>query len=361
MHSQGPGLRIATIAGVPVFIGASWLVLAAIITATVGTNVGGGGRGYLVGFGYALLLLVAVLVHEAAHAVAARGFGMPVHRVVADIWGGHTAYEAGQATPASTAGTAVAGPLANLGLAGVGWVLGRSLDGLPGAFGDAFAFMNGLLAVFNLLPGLPLDGGQLVDAAVWKATGSRGKGRRAAGLAGRVVTVLVVLWFVGRPLLRGQSPDLVSIMWTLMIASFLWAGATAAIKGGQALEVLGAVPLASVLREALPVPATATLDSLGGARGIPVVMDATGARPVGLIVSEDLAGIPPEQRGAVQAGQVCRAQPQDWVVEADPSGDIVPAVAGLQALETGIVAVLHQGRLVGVVAAADVNAALEGK
>ncbi|XVX21980.1 site-2 protease family protein [Actinomycetota bacterium] len=361
MQSQGSGLKIATIAGVPVFIGASWLILAAIITATVGSNVGGGSRGYLVGLGYALLLLVAVLVHEAAHAVAARSFGMPVHRVVADIWGGHTAYEAGQATPASTAGTAVAGPLANLGLAGLGWVVGQSLDGLPGAFGHAFAFMNALLAAFNLLPGLPLDGGQLVDAAVWKATGSRGKGRRAAGFAGRVVTILVVLWFVGRPLLQGQSPDLFNIMWTLLIASFLWAGATAAIKGGEALEILGSVPMSTVLREAVAVPPEATLASLGGARGIPVVMDASGTRPVGLVLSEDLTGIAPEQRGAVQAGQVCRTQPQDWVVDADPAGDIVPAVAGLQDLETGVIAVMHQGRLVGVVSAADVNVALEGK
>ena len=94
------GLRLATIGGVPVYIGGSWPIIAVIIVVTFGPQIADGRPGlgaaaYLVALAYALLLLVSVLAHEAAHAVVATRSGYRVNRVVADLWGGHTAYEIG--------------------------------------------------------------------------------------------------------------------------------------------------------------------------------------------------------------------------------------------------------------------------
>lgn len=357
------GLRVASVGGVPVYVGASWLVMAVIIIATIGPSVAGqrpdlGLRGYGVAALFALELLVAVLVHEAAHAVAARAFGLPVHRVVADLWGGHTAFDASRSTPGVSAVVAVVGPVANGILALVAHAFQDAAPpGVPRSLVGAFALLNAALGAFNLLPGLPLDGGQLVDAAVWKATGNRNKGMVVAGWSGRVVTVLVILWFLGRPLLSGGGLDVVNVIWALFIASFLWAGATSAIRAGTALETLGGVRLAHVLRPAVGAPAETPLGRALSPGAVPVVLDERG-RPVALVSWEDAQLVPEAARDFTTLGSVCRAQPPGWVVEADPSGDIVPVVLALQELATGVVAVTQDGRLLGLVTTADVNAAL---
>jgi Zn-dependent protease len=361
---RAPGLRVATIAGVPVYIGGSWAILGVIIVGLVGPGLARdrpdlGVLAYGVAALYALLLLLAVLVHEAAHAGAALAFGMRVHRVVADLWGGHTAFDAAQSTPRTSAVVAVVGPLANLALGGLAWVLLLATpDGVAYSLVSAFALLNVALALFNLLPGLPLDGGQLVEAAVWQATGRRGRGRIAAGWCGRVVTLLVVSYFILRPLARGDQVTFTDVGWCFFISAFLWVGATGAIRQGQAMEVIGSVRIADVLRPALAMPATATIEQALAQPLAPVVLDEHGV-PAGVLAPSDVDQVPPGLRAEATVGSVYRAQPEGWVVDADPRDNILPVVVALQRLDLGVVAVTHEGRLAGVVTAADVNAAVE--
>lgn len=360
---RSPGLRVASVGGVPVYVGASWLVMAVIIIATIGPSVAAqrpdlGLLVYGVAALFALELLLAVLVHEAAHALSARAFALPVHRVVADLWGGHTAFDASRSTPGVSAVVAVLGPVANGILALLAYAFRDAAPpGVPHSLVGAFALLNAALGAFNLLPGLPLDGGQLVDAAVWKVTGNRNRGMVVAGWSGRVVTILVLLWFLGRPLLRGGGLNIVDVVWALFIASFLWAGATSAIRAGTALETLGGVRLAHVLQPAVGSDASTPLSSALASGSVPVVLDERG-RPVALVSWQDAQMVPEAARGSTPVGSVCRAQPPGWVVEADPSGDIVPVVLALQELDSGVVAVTHAGHLLGLVTTTDVNAAL---
>ena len=226
-----PGLKVATLGGVPVYIGRTWPVIAVIIVVTFGPSISRsrpdlGIRAYLVAAAFSVLLLVSVLAHEAAHAVVATRFGYRVNRVVADLWGGHTAYDTAQSRPGPSALVAVVGPAANGAIALAGWLLAdRVPGGVPALLVGAVVWTNGFVALFNLLPGLPLDGGFLVDALVWRVTGNRDLGLIAAGWCGRVVTVLVLGWALLLPFLRGYPPSLFTVVWAGVIGAFLWGGA----------------------------------------------------------------------------------------------------------------------------------------
>ena len=366
-RERRPGVRVASVAGVPVYIGGSWALIAVVLIALIGPSISRtrpdiGLWAYAVAALIALQLLVAVLVHEAAHAIAARAFGLPVLRIVADLWGGHTAFESGRSTPGSAAVIAVVGPLANGVLALVSWLaLPAAQTGIPNTLLGGFAFLNAALAGFNLLPGLPLDGGQLVESGVWKATGSRTRGMIVAGWCGRAVTVLVMLWFLGRPAAQGRGIDLLDVAWALFIASFLWAGASAAIRGGHALEAVNQVRLATVLRPALGVRHDEHLDDVLArwTTGQVIVVLDDQDKPAALVDPEAVGHVPPGRYGQTGVSAVSAPQAAGWSVEAGPEDDIVPVVVAMQTVGATLVAVTHQGRLLGVVTSADVNRAME--
>ncbi len=362
---RAPGIRIATIGGVPVYIGSSWLVLALIIVALTGPDLASarpdlGALAYAVAVAYAVLLLVAVLVHEGAHAVLARRFGYPVHRVVADLWGGHTALDVTKARPGPSALVAVAGPAANGLLAVVGVAAAAVAPaGVPSGLAHAFAWLNGLLALFNLLPGLPLDGGQLVESGVWAATGSRGRGRMVAGYCGIAVTGLVVGYAVVLPLLRGRTPTLFALGWSLLIAWFLWQGARSAIVLGRGSSRIEGLRILDALIPAAPLRAETLLAEVPN--GIaPLVVDAAGT-PVALVDATAVAAVPPQAYPHTTLAAVSRPQPAGWVVDIDPGEPLSAIFPALALVPTGIVVVHRYGRVLGVVTADAVNEAAAGR
>ena len=355
-----PGLRVATLGGVPVYIGKSWGILAVIIIALIGPQLQDrlGATAYLVAAAYALLLLLAVMVHEAAHAIGARAFGFPVHRVVADLWGGHTALDVSRSTPGRSAVVAVVGPVANLILSALGYAVAAMLpDGIAHGLANIFGFLNLMLALFNLLPGLPLDGGQLVEAAAWKLTGDRYRARVIAGYGGILVTLGVLYWFVGAPMLRGEKPSLGSLGWGLLICYFLWQGARSAIASGRVGGALSRVRILDVLTPVAPVPYDAPLTQLPSGLA-PVAVDAAGM-PVALLDLAALESVPAHARAFTPVSAVSRTQPPAWVLDIDPNASLTEVLGPLHAVGTGLLAIRHQGRLVGVVTAERVNDALE--
>ena len=368
--TRSPGLRLATIGGVPVYIGRSWPIIAVIIVATFGPGVASsrpylGLGAYAVAVAYAVLLLVSVLAHEAAHAVVATRAGYSVNRVVADLWGGHTAYSSADARPGASALVAVAGPAANALLALLGWLALPQITGdITSLLVGAMVYTNGFVAAFNLLPGLPLDGGFLVDSLVWRITGSRETGLIAAGWCGRVVTVLVVLWFLGWPLLNGQSPDLFSLVWALFIGGFLWVGATNAIRSGRGGRLLAGIRIDSVWRPAQSLPAQASAAQATYLRtrapgGTVVIVEDDLRNAIGLLDDEALSAIPELSLGGVPVTSVMRAQPVGWVVDATPDQSIATVVMAMQSLGIGAVPVrVPDGRIGGIVLVGDLEAAL---
>ena len=368
-----PGWRIATLGGVPVYIGKSWPVIALFIVYLYGPGLASarpdlGLGAYGVAVAFAVLLLISVFAHEASHAFVATWKGYRVNRVVADLWGGHTAYETVAARPGASALVAIAGPAANALLAVIGWYALKVVpdDGVPYMLVGATFSANAFVAAFNLLPGLPLDGGFLVDSLVWRVTGSRETGLIAAGWCGRVVTVLVVLGLVGWPLLQGQSPGLYSVIF-LFIGSFLWMGATNAIRAGNGSRLMAGIRIDSVWRRAVSLPAGASAAQalalrVEGPVGNAVVIEDDAHRAVGLLDDEALQAIPEQSREGVPASAVMRLQPDGWVVEATADQSIAAVVMVMQRLGVGAVPVRGpDGRIGGIVLARDLEAALSGK
>ncbi len=359
--ARGPARwQIGTLAGVPVYLGASWAVVAIVITYLFGPTVqnlipGIGLGGYAVAAFFAVLLLLSVLVHEAAHALVARQCGFTVQRIVADFWGGHTAYQGDQSKPGAAAAVAVAGPLANGVLALIGWLLVQNLDqGVPWLLLSGFTFANGFVAVFNLLPGLPLDGGFLLEALVWRITGSRGIGTMVAGWVGRLLVFLLVLYAVGIPLTAGQSPQLFRIIWVALIASFLWAGASRAVRAGRSRRRFEVITIGSVWRPVAHVSASASVEDIPwGQAPLWLVTDERG-EPFGIVDDRAVAAVPTYGAARTSVSAVSVRQPQGWVVEGAPEDSVLDVVGSMQTMQSPVVAIrTADGQVPAVIFAAD--------
>lgn len=357
--TRSAGWRVGVLRGVPIYLGRSWLLIAAVIVVLFGPVARNilpavGQWSYVVALGFALLLLVSVLVHEAAHALVGQACGYRVARIVADFWGGHTAYDSTDATPGRSALVAIAGPLANGALAAAGWLALQAAEGdVTRLLLAGFTYANGFVALFNLLPGLPLDGGFLVDSAVWAATGSRGAGMIVAGWCGRLVTLALVWWAVGIPLASGQQPTLTRIAYAVLLGSFLWFGATEAIKVGRARRRLERVPVSQVLSPAVVVRADDLLDQVPTVHGTVVAVDDSG-HPVGVLDPDAAGRVPVQGRAGTPVSAVLRRMPPEWSVAGEPDDALTDTVVALQSHHLPVVVIRgRDGTIRGVVRAAD--------
>jgi Zn-dependent protease len=354
-------LRLASVGGVPVYLDRTWLLLAAFIAWTgwqAGSDLGTGTAA-----AYAIWLVVgillAVLGHEAAHALAARLLGFRVHRIVATLWGGHTAYDGTGQTAGRSAVVAVGGPLANFALAGLGAVATATLPWPASEFARSFTVLNLLLGAFNLLPGLPLDGGQLVQSLVWWLSGRRDLGLVVAGWCGRVLAVGVVLWYVARPLAEGRTDDLFGLALALVMGWILWSGASAALKRAPLERLLLRVRPEDVMDAAVVVPALTPVGELVGIGQRVVALDERG-RPTLLLpapsaTTPDLASLPPATRLASVVVKV----PDECVVELAPGADAEPVLRAMATTGWGVVVVTTDGTVRGVVTSERLNAVAE--
>lgn len=363
------GWVVGRAAGAPVVVAPSWLLAAVVLTAVFAPTVQArapelGGLTYVVAGGFVVMLFVSVFVHELAHGFVARARGQVVHEFALTLWGGHTAFGGAAPTPATSALVAVVGPLANL-LIGAGcWLAAQAVPstGLVGLLLYAGAFSNGFVALFNLVPGLPLDGGRVLEAAVWKVTGDRHAGTVAAGWVGRVVAVGVLAWALVVPVLAGERPSFVTVAWAGLVGAFLWSGASGAVRDGRTGRALDLVTVGSVGLPATVVPAEATLADADRARtaaGVDeVVLVSPDGAPTGYVHRDSAATVPAERRASTPVAAVSVALPLGAVVDGTLRGaELVGAVGHATRVSPVLVAVAH-GRVTALVRATDVVAAL---
>lgn len=251
------GIQIGRLLGARVVLQPSTLLMIGLL-AWVFASSGGPvtSRTFALGVVLAVLLFASVFLHELAHAIAARAFRREVREIVITLWGGHTSFDSAGMTPLVNGVTAAVGPLMNVLIAVAAFVASGS--GLvSGAVAAVLSWLGGanlFLAVFNALPGIPMDGGRVLESIVWGASGNRHRGTVVAAWGGRVVAVGVVVYAVAAPLARGETIEIVNLMLALLIASVLWPAASAALKYSQVMGRREGLTIAKLMVPAVAVP-----------------------------------------------------------------------------------------------------------
>lgn len=213
--------KIGSLFGIPLFLDPLWFVILGLATLNFGVAYQGWGPvlAWSAGAVMALLLFGSVLLHELGHSLVARSQGIKVNSITLFLFGGIASIEEESKTPGKAFQVAIAGPFVSVFLFAVLRLLVNILpDNSPASvmIGD-LARINLVLALFNLIPGLPLDGGQVLKAALWKATGNRFQAVRLAAKAGQILGYgaialgLAVDYFTG---------ELVTGLWIALLGWF---------------------------------------------------------------------------------------------------------------------------------------------
>ncbi|MGC4816052.1 site-2 protease family protein [Micromonospora sp. DT63] len=304
--------------GVPLHLNASMLLLAVLVAVLYAEfarrqldlpQV----SGYLIGFGFVVSLLGSVLLHELGHALTARRYGIGVRGITLELLGGYTEMERDAPTPKVDLLVSLAGPAVSavLGVLAVAATLALPQGTVAHQLAFQLALSNVIVALFNILPGLPLDGGRALRAAVWGLTRDRHRGTEVAGWAGRVVAVgtaaLVGLLTVTDYLVPVALPLM------LLVAVTLWRGAGQSIRAARVSRRFPLIDLSRLARPIWPVPTGTPLSEAQRRRaegGQPtaalLVTDSTG-RPVALVDPAAAAAVPAERRPWLAVDAVARA------------------------------------------------------
>jgi Zn-dependent protease len=183
--------KVATIRGIPLYVSSSWIWIGLLYTWSMYAWLSGGGvelsEAVMLAVFASILFFGSVLVHEAAHAIAARALGLPVSGITLLFWGGATETKAHARGPGGEFVVSIVGPLATLLMAGVFWWIHVATDGVASAVFRYLGRISAIFALFNALPAFPLDGGRVLLAAVWGITHDRRKAMRVAGYSGIVM------------------------------------------------------------------------------------------------------------------------------------------------------------------------------
>ncbi len=273
---QTKGLVVGRMLGARVVIQPSTVLMLVVLALIFSSSSEGGitQRAFSLGVVLAVLLFVSVFLHEVAHAIAARAFHRDVSEIVLTLWGGHTSFDARGMTPAISGVTAIAGPLANVALALAGWGLQTTgvLTGTADGVLTWVIYANVLLAIFNALPGIPMDGGRVLESIVWALTQDRYRATLIAAWAGRIIAVGMVLYVILTPVARGDRPDLVQVVWAILIFSILWPAASSAINVTTAMRKREGTSAGGLMARAVGVPYSV---SVAEARDLASAVDAT--------------------------------------------------------------------------------------
>ncbi|HEY9737825.1 MAG TPA: site-2 protease family protein [Trichocoleus sp.] len=218
-------LRAGSLFGIPFYVNVSWFLVLGLVSLNYSQGLAaafpalGVPLPLLLGLAAALLLFASVLAHELGHSFAARRQGIGVNSITLFLFGGLAALEKESETPKGAFWVAIAGPLVSFALFG-GFTLVQAvlpLTGPTAAIISLLAYINLALGLFNLIPGLPLDGGNVLKALVWQITGSPYRGTRFASLLGQGIGWVAIGLGLGSFL--GLVPF--GSIWTLLIGLFL--------------------------------------------------------------------------------------------------------------------------------------------
>ncbi len=357
-------IRLFSLFGFDVWVDASWLLLAGLISWTLAEAVFPQIAPHLAPATYwwmaaatTIGLMFSIVFHEMAHSLVARRYGMPIRGITLFIFGGVAEMESEPPSPKSELFMAAAGPLASLLLSAAFFslvALAGAANGPDAIHGTLWylGYINGILALFNLVPAFPLDGGRVLRAALWMWRGDLAWATRIAAGAGNLFgIVLIVLGVVDV-----MTGDFIGGMWRFLIGMFLRSAAQAGYQEAVARTALEGVPIFQVMnREPIAVGPDVSVAAFiedfvyrHHHRLFPVSRQGLLAGYVG---TEQAAKIDRSAWPVTPVEQImvpCKAE--DIVA---PEADALAALAQMRRSGRGRLWVVEQGRLVGILSLHD--------
>lgn len=358
------GLLLCRVAGVPVLLSPSWWLGAGLIvllyTPLVGRILPAADvwTSALIAAAFTVLLAISVLLHELGHCIVALRLGLPVRRVRLFLLGGLSEIARTPPKPSQEGLVAVAGPVVSIALAavtGVGW-FALAPDGAIWLLVAQTCVANLAVAVFNLLPGLPLDGGRMVRSVIWALTGQRHSGTTAGVVGAGVVAFGLICWAM-LGLVRDDQDQWLRLGVCVLMAWFVVAGASSEHAAEQRKRWPDGVVLHDLVRPVLQLPAESPVsDALLAAAGRGVVLVRADGIAVGLLdqtAAERLATHTPQEPAERAAEPVT---PDTILLDSDPSDTVLERVQTVLAWQ--FLVVDAEGRPSGVLRREDLRNAL---
>ena len=363
--------RAGSLFGIPFNVNRSWFLILALVTWSYGSGLAFqfGGEGgllpWLLGLVTALLMFASVIAHELGHSFAALRQGINVKSITLFMFGGLADLDRESDTPGGAFKVAIAGPLVSLGLFGLLTAIASTaqLSGPLVTVIGALAYINLALALFNMIPGLPLDGGNVLKALVWKLTGNPYRGVKFASRMGQIFGWTAVLF----GLLSVFGLSSVGSVWTLLIGWFLLQNASRSAQSADVQEQLtGLTAGDAVIPDSPIVSAEISLrdfaDELVLSKGNWhkfIVTDSVG-RLMGEIAAENLKSVPNELWSQTQVKDLLQPVDRSKIVHSTQ-----PLLEILQQLEqqkqAELLVTAKDGGVLGLLRKASIRQLLQSK
>jgi len=354
--------RVGNLFGIPFYVNASWFLVLGLVTWQYGGALAGlfptlgPVAPWLLGLFAALLLFASVLAHELGHSWVAIKQGIGVKSISLFLFGGLANLERESKTPAEAFWVAIAGPLVSLFLSGLLTAIGigAALTGPAAAIVQLLASINLVLALFNLIPGLPLDGGNILKAIVWKITGNPYKGVIFASRVGQIIGWIAI------------ATGIFGNIWNLVIGWFLLQNAGQSAQYATVQNQLAGLTAADALTAESPIVSqdlslrefanNYVIGSTQTWRRFLVTDDA--GQLVGAINLDDLKTIPTSRWPEVLVQELLK--PIEFSTTVKPELSLLEVVALLETLKVQELPVIREnGVLVGLVEKAEIARLLQ--
>ena len=334
------GMRIGRILGIPIYIHPTWVIIFVLFTITIAGQFSqqhaqwSVEQQWILAAATSLLLFASVLFHELSHSVVARFYKIRVASIMLFAFGGVSRITKDAPTPAQEFNIAFAGPLSSGFLALVFYGITKLVpqNQMVGAVADWLCRTNGLLAIFNLLPGFPLDGGRVLRAVVWKITQDFGRATRIAGAGGKLVAYAMIVLGGWLALVVRDRADGV---WFAVIGFFLLMAAQESVAQVAVRETLSGLHAVDVMSHEVPTVARdISLEEYGrevGRTGRRCHLVVSDDRLVGMMNVHRLNSVPREEwvHTSVQAAMI----PREKILWAKPEEPLLGLLERLLAAD----------------------------
>ncbi len=355
--------RILRLFDIDIKIDSSWLLIAGIVTWALASRYfpeqypnWSFGQYWLVGAITSLLLFLSILAHELAHSLVARRKGETVRSITLFVFGGVAEIADEPDTPAKEFVISLAGPVSSLVIAFIFMVVERTIGEASESFAASakyLAYINLFLAIFNLIPGFPLDGGRVLRAVIWKVTGNLKRATRIASTTGQIFAYLLIIF--------GISQMLAGLFFNgLWIALIGWFIHNAASRGYQQVllkEMLMGVRVRDLMNENfvrirpdLSVRELIENHILKEKERVFLVTD--NGQLKGIVCLEDIKSVPPENRETTSVREIMTERDRLMAVSPEDDGNAV--LAKLSSGQVHQVPVMEGEQLRGVVCRNDI-------